>query len=519
MISRLAGLLFARHGCLIFLGGYFLLLLALRITLFHGSSEDDAEQLFFSQAVSWGYKVNQPPLYTWLVILLQKAVGVSEASVAIVKYSALFAIYYFIYRAAEEIFDDTVYAALSTLSLLAIFYINWDAVVNYSHTVLMAAFLAATLFAVLRLPARNGILSYVVLGALLGLGLLSKYNFALFLVPLAIAAAASKNLRAHLFTPKILISLAVAAVLIAPHAAWLLGSPGSIKTTPEYMDVAGGAGSAIVRTAKGVLDAAAGAVLFLSPLWLLYLVFFRRAFAPLTGRVSDGFLSDSRIADHSAGAEADRRFFEIYFLAFGALAVLGIAAFTLAGIRNHWMIPLLPFSLYMMLRIRAVSPRRAVLERFAVLLAVFAFAVVIALTVRALTAPNFCKKCNFFFPYAGLAEQIKTAGFDRGTILVNDLPNQLGGNLRRYFPESRIISRRYAYFTPVLKRDGGKCLLVWNESPWAHKNTRAVVVALAERKLGLSIPAGLPSRYLEAPLPRSKNRTAKLGYLILPDCG
>ncbi|MEQ8196321.1 MAG: hypothetical protein RIB59_17710, partial [Rhodospirillales bacterium] len=297
----------------------------------------------------------------------------------------------------------------------------------------------------------------------------------------------------------------IAAALIAPHAAWLLDNPTGIKTTPEYMDLAGGAGSFFVRAGKGLFDAASGAVLFLSPLWLLYLLFFRRAFAPLGERAPE--------------TAESRRFFEIYFLAFGVLVVAGILAFGLMGIRNHWMMPLLPFSIYALLRVRAVMPGRVSLERFAVLLAALAVCVVIALTARALTAPNYCKKCNFFFPYAALAEQIKKDGFTHGTILANDLPNQIGGNLRRYFPDSRIISRRYAYFTPVWKRERGKCLLVWNESPWAHKNTRAVVVALAKQKLGFTVPASLATRYAEAPLPRANNRRAKLGYLILNDCG
>ncbi|MEQ8192919.1 MAG: glycosyltransferase family 39 protein, partial [Rhodospirillales bacterium] len=215
MIAKTADFLFTRHGCPLFLAGYFLVLFTLRIALFPGASEDDAEQLFFSQTFAWGYKVNQPTLYTWLVILAQKAFGVSAASVAAVKYASLFAIYYFIHRAAEEAFEDATYAAVSALSLLAVFYINWDAVVNYSHTVLMAAFLAATLFAVLRLPKSHRLHNYALLGLLFGFGLLAKYNYALFLVPLLIAATASKKLRPHLLTPKILIGVAIAAALIA----------------------------------------------------------------------------------------------------------------------------------------------------------------------------------------------------------------------------------------------------------------------------------------------------------------
>jgi 4-amino-4-deoxy-L-arabinose transferase-like glycosyltransferase len=503
MISRLADFLCSRHGCLMFIGGYFLILFTLRITLFPGASEDDAEQLFFSQIFAWGYKVNQPTLYTWLVILAQKIFGVSAASVAAVKFSALFALFYFTRQSAHVVFNDNRYAALAALSLLAIFYINWDGVVNYSHTILMAAFLMATLYVFLKIKPEQSILAYIGLGVLMGLGLLSKYNFALFLIPLFAAAVFTPSFRHKILTPKFLISILIAAALLAPHLQWLLANPASISTTPEYMDVAGGTGSAVVRAGKGLLDAVSGAALFLAPLWLLYLLFFWRSFTPLKNIEPED--------------QETKRFFEIYFAAFAFIVVIGIIIFSLSGIRNHWMMVLIPFPVYFLLRVRAISPQTATLDRFAVLLAAFAVIVAIALFSRAMTAPNYCKKCNFFFPYAALAEQIKGAGFQGGTIITYDLPNQLGGNLRRYFPDSRVISRRYSYFVPA-ERTKGQCLLVWNESKWAHGSGRSRVINIAKELLGVSVPAGKASKSAAAPLPRAKNKSAKLGFLILPRC-
>ena len=467
MMARTAEILSFRRGCLLFIGGYFVILCVIRIVMFPGSSEDDAEQLFFSQVLAWGYKANQPPLYTWLVILAQQIFGVSAASVAVVKFSSLFVLYYFTYRAAACVFADSQYASLSALSLLAIFYINWDAVVNYSHTVLMAAFLAATLYTVLKIDPKKGIGSYILLGILMGLGLLSKYNFALFLIPLLIAVFLTKSFRGKIFTPKIVLSVIIAAAIMTPHGLWLLANPESIKATPEYIDVAGdvtsGAGSAAWHIGKGLFGAASGAIMFLAPLWILYLLFFWRSFKPLND-------SDQK------NSEA-RRFFEIYFLAFAVIAISGIVALSLSGIRTHWMMVLLPFPIYFLLRIQATSPSKASLNRFTVLLAILPFIVTIALMSRALTAPNFCKKCNFFIPYAELSQHIKKAGFKNGTIVTHGLPNQLGGNFRRYFPDARVISRRYVYFVPKEKpqKTKGKCLLVWNESPRAHRGSRAWV--------------------------------------------
>jgi len=43
---------------------YLAVLFVLRVALFPGASEDDAEQLIYAQTWAWGYNTNQPPLYT-----------------------------------------------------------------------------------------------------------------------------------------------------------------------------------------------------------------------------------------------------------------------------------------------------------------------------------------------------------------------------------------------------------------------------------------------------------------------
>jgi hypothetical protein len=48
------------------LAAYLCILLALRVILFTGASEDDAEQLLYSQVLALGYKPNQPPLYGYV---------------------------------------------------------------------------------------------------------------------------------------------------------------------------------------------------------------------------------------------------------------------------------------------------------------------------------------------------------------------------------------------------------------------------------------------------------------------
>jgi len=58
-----------------------------------------------------------------------------------------------------------------------------------------------------------------------------------------------------------------------------------------------------------------------------------------------------------------------------------------------------------------------------------------------------CKICRWGVPYAGLAERIRADGFREGTIVSSNV--ELAGNLRRFFPASRIIVPRFITARPV----------------------------------------------------------------------
>ncbi|HBC05980.1 MAG TPA: hypothetical protein DC046_00170, partial [Rhodospirillaceae bacterium] len=63
-------------------------------------------------------------------------------------------------------------------------FIGWETVVSYSHTVLLLAAMAAAFWLILRLETRSGWADYLWIALAITMGLLAKYNFILFLVPL-----------------------------------------------------------------------------------------------------------------------------------------------------------------------------------------------------------------------------------------------------------------------------------------------------------------------------------------------
>jgi hypothetical protein len=72
-----------------------------------------------------------------------------------------------------------------------------------------------------------------------------------------------------------------------------------------------------------------------------------------------------------------------------------------------------------------------------------------------------CRKCRVAVPYEGLARSLATRGFHQGTIIVQARHD--AGNLRRYFPQSRIVCLSNPRYAPPLRgKATGQVALVLN---------------------------------------------------------
>ena len=425
------------------------------------------------------------------------------ATVLAVKFVAMFAFYAFLHRAAELVLKDAALAALSALSLVGLYHVAWVSVMNYSNTLLLGAAMAASLYALLRLSDAHRLRDYAWLGLAIGLGSLAKYNFLLFAAPLIAAGLSHPTIRSRLLAKGTWVSAIVAAALVAPHAHWVVTSPmGFVRETgrelpyPEASAYWAGVGA-------GFLDFAEGALLFLSPFILILAAFFWRALRPLP--------------EGSRSKAPYLVFLEIYLVGFVGLVAALIIAFGVTAFQKHWLMPLFPLPLYLFQRIRMANPGMRRLHGYAGTLALMAIVVVGAILVRAWTGPLYCRKCNFFVPYADLANGLLADGFRRGTVIAFDHPNFLTGNLRPYFPDSRFISTRQPGFAPAAPGARGACLIVWNPVINQEGGARSGATRVARDRLGAAIPADAPVRTVEAPMPRSRERTVRLEYLLFPD--
>ena len=117
-------------GFYIIISSVLVTLFLIRGFLFDGATNDDAEQLLFSQDFAWGYILGNPPLYTWIVIAAQQVIGINLPSVTAVKFTLLWLTYHFLFKSARMVLDDDRLAIVAALSPFGFYYVAWDALLG-----------------------------------------------------------------------------------------------------------------------------------------------------------------------------------------------------------------------------------------------------------------------------------------------------------------------------------------------------------------------------------------------------
>lgn len=232
-----------------------------------GTSYDGAEQLIYTQVFDFGYGRSQPPLFTWMLLGMQQVFGVSQIAENLLKFALLGAGFAAIWRIAVALGSDRVVAAAAMVSLFLTVEIGFEAQRNYTHSVLLFALTGWIAVIYLGLLERRSVGQYLLMGALMGAVMLSKYNAALMIFALVVADLSLRE--AGVFRAKAsgLVWL-VAAVVGLPHAIWAVANPDEVFALSAGF-VGGQAPSLAATAVRGVgayLEAALG---LLGPLALV----------------------------------------------------------------------------------------------------------------------------------------------------------------------------------------------------------------------------------------------------------
>jgi 4-amino-4-deoxy-L-arabinose transferase-like glycosyltransferase len=471
------------------LAAYLLTHLSVRLWIGPGLGVDDAEQAMFAQHWLPTYRLRAPPLFTWALVGLSPVTGVGMLAISLLRYLLLAMVLGFTWLTARRLIRDPALAALATFSVTAIYVFGYYSHHDLTHTTTLSAFLAASWYVFVRLCERPMLGWYLALGLCFGLGILGKWNFAVFAAALTLACLALPAYRGLVLNWRIVPAALLAAALALPSAlAALELGPATGDGMEGMLGVRGGSLAWVL--VKGTASLAVAMLIYPLP----FLVFFLIAFGAVAWR-------GLKAPAPAAGAIAP--------IPSAALlaTVMGVA------IALHWLlVPLaratefqerllqpalliLPVYLFMLVErglAGTAAPARLVRSYTLTLAAVAGVALAARVGIHAAGA-DYCRAvCRELLPAADIAAGLRQAGFGgKGTVVVRDI--HLGGNLRVQLPEARFMATGYppkVWPRPAAGPAGnGQCLAVWTDYKGQAAQDRAAVRAYLNTALGVPAEA------------------------------
>lgn len=394
---------------------YFLLHVALRLATGGALGLDEAEILLDARQLDWGYGP-QLPLYAWLQWLVFQVTGPSILGLSLLKNGLLLATVVTLYKIVRTR-QGPMLAGLSVLSLLMLYQISWEAQRALTHTVLAnlcSVLTFAVLWNLIRTPSTKG---YVLLGVVMAAGGLSKYNYVIALLAVLLAALSGSATRRPLLSPRLLLSIGIAVLLLTPPMIWILNNPDRAFASLDKADMIG-EGPVLLIAGQGVAELALASLGFVSLLLvvvgLLWLINRRREVAV-------------------APDDLTRLMLRTLFWGVVLMALIVIASGS-TNVKDRWLQPVLIFAgpalvLWLLPRTGAVGSRR-----FGQISAVLAGLITVAMLHH-----NLAGDARRAAPFSVLTPQILDQT-PPGTAIIAH--NWLAGNIALLAPERPIYNAR-----------------------------------------------------------------------------
>jgi 4-amino-4-deoxy-L-arabinose transferase-like glycosyltransferase len=184
-------------------------------------------QLYFEEAYYWTWSTepalgyySKPPMIAWLMAASSSVCGESEACLRAAPMLLFLATAALVFATARRSFGPEVgfFAGLTYATLPVVAFYSWFVTTD----ALLSFFWALALFALARATERGLWRDWLLFGAAVGLGLLSKYTMSVFLVSLAVYLLLVPERRARFWSRKTLAAAGLALLLFLPNLAWNL---------------------------------------------------------------------------------------------------------------------------------------------------------------------------------------------------------------------------------------------------------------------------------------------------------
>ncbi|MBB2791542.1 UNVERIFIED_ORG: 4-amino-4-deoxy-L-arabinose transferase-like glycosyltransferase [Rhizobium pisi] len=428
----------------IFLAVYFLLNIALRIALPHTLDLDEAEQAFYSQYLLAGYGP-QPPFYNWIQYAIVSVTGITMWALSVPKNIILFGCYLFYGLAAREVLKSRLLPPIAMLSLITLPQVGLMAQRELTHTVALLFATSLFLFGFFRTLRQPTIGSYLVIGIATGIGLISKYNFAILPFAAFIAVLPERKWRGRLFDWRLLPAIVIAILIVLPHALWLPDNLANASApTLERMTAEHEAAAGLPRIGQGLLSLVIAVLGFVALPIIVVAAAFRRDFI-------------RALSSSSPMIRVIERMIVVSLLAFAGIVVFAGAS----DIHERWLDPcLLVLLIYLFLKLETAGlDLSAGLARFRPVVPVFMIVILSILLLRIVAIQYIGTYTRTNVPFANYVTELTAT---RKPVLIVAGTKFVAGNMKLEFPNVPVV---IPFFpgpgVPEYAAAKGPVLVVW----------------------------------------------------------
>jgi 4-amino-4-deoxy-L-arabinose transferase-like glycosyltransferase len=409
---------------------------------------DDVTDNVWVQQFALTYGRRQPPLYDWLLWLIQQPTGAGELGLAVLKTLLLTLAAVFLLGTARAAIQDRRVAAVAVLSYALYYNVAWTMLDRLPQTAALLCGCAASAWTFARAVRTGRRLDYALFGLALGAGFLAKFNFGLFVIGLLAGALTEPAVRRRLNPVGLIVALVTMLLALTPFA-WgvFVASP----TLPHYLADSvmreGSRAPYVERLAQGLGNFALAAIEFSLALIPLALALFWQPIR--AGRLDPGDLTDAfaRVLGKSS-------------LVAGAAALAGVVATGSLYVRDWHMAPIFfgaPIWLFARIGKSGVGGgiQTGSMRPWLALIAVAVVGCAGARLVGAFVPAIGCNRhCMSDAGYAALAGRV---GQGSTSLYVFDVYD--AGNLRPYLPAAHVEAAGVGWPAAA---PASRCFAVWN---------------------------------------------------------
>ncbi|WP_306253000.1 glycosyltransferase family 39 protein [Parvularcula sp. IMCC14364] len=410
---------------------------------------DDTKENIFTQKFSWGYLPDNPPLYEWILTLVQQATGPTLFSFLIVKYILMTITALFLFLAGRRLFRSEKWAALTVFSCLLLYQLGYNYHQAFTHSLVVIAAVAFSLWTLVRLVQQPTFPAYMLFGFSVGLGLLSKYNFTGFLAVMLLSGLLDRDIRKRLLNWPMLGAMGLAALIAMPHFLWVQDNQ-ALFVSYVANKLGQTDGGYFPRVGEGIGNTLVAVISFYLPFLLLAPGFFRGALTPShLARLPEDHMM--RLLERSS---------TLAFL----LIMAGVFLFGISNVTERYVIPFfLPGFFWIMFLLKNAGTPERVRRWSRVLVGAALFLLFVRFIGVFYPGAPVCEDCQRWRPYAQILGEIRKAELDEQAVYIGYEENT-AGNLRRLMPGAAVRSYNLLFYNPIEDRHADKpCYFVWSE--------------------------------------------------------